>query len=108
LDKEFKNGNYWKLPPDPDFVLKRSIQQPGNENLKNGICPDPYFEPKVFFWFPLMFFPEFVVRCVETNCNGEMKSAGQATFPRRCYGLQENYFIFTQRFLYFKQKGYMQ
>lgn len=96
--------NYWNIPPDPDYLLKQKIRHPVQEDLKVGISPDSYFQPRVFFWFPTMFFPEFVVRCLDGTCDGEMKSAGQATFPRRCYGLKENYYIFSQRLFHFNYR----
>ena len=93
-------GKFWKEPLDADYVLKRMIQSPAAEQVVNGVMPEPYFYPKVFLWFPINFFPEFVVRCIDVTCDGQMKSAGQATFPRRCYGFKDNYYIFSQRLVH--------
>ncbi|KAF8321954.1 hypothetical protein F5887DRAFT_904347, partial [Amanita rubescens] len=104
----YQNGSFWIHPPQPFFALKKSM------NSIDGLNPSSIYYPAVFLWLPNLLDEKHKIMCPNPECGFYKKGANPMTIKcwndnpiaRRVVGLDQNYYVMTQRIQCRKHSGF--
>ena len=104
----YQNGSFWIHPPQPFFALKKSMES------VDGLNPSSIYYPAVFLWLPNLLDKKNKIMCPNPECGCYKKGANPMTIKcwndnpiaRQVVGLDQNYYVMTQRIQCRKHGGF--